>query len=370
MSTMKTDIFNDLMSNDGATGMVDPMTDEVYNPVEDFETFQEESEATYLRSEDNAQNPTVSLMDGVTESSPQLENTDDLLITLLKSKGINPDSIKIQNEENDEVEEVKFTDLTEEEKLELLNYNHAEEDYDYSDPEIEAIEFLRENNMSIQELAKVIREKTIAEISAENDVVYTVDDFTDEELFLADFKNKYGEDFTEVELMDSLNKAKESEDLFTKQMNKVRETYREYEKEEKEQEHLEKENALKEKENAYIAKVVEVARSMDDLHDIIEMDDDDKEEVLGFMFNKTVTGESFMDKALTDPKTRYKAAWYIKNGDEAFKQIHNYYQSEIKKLTKLIPASTKPKVEAVIKEPNKQLNIPQKRPKRLEDLFK
>lgn len=369
---MNDDIFEDLMNDEGATGMVDPVTGESYNPLEDFEQFQNNSKATIITNEDEGYRELpLNIMDDEDTNETKPSNTtvdDNLIIDLLKSKGFNPESIKIKDEDDDELKEVKFSELSDEEKLELLNYN--QEELEFTDNEIEAIEFLRENQMSLEDLAKAIREKTIAELEQKSEPTYEVDDFSDDELFLIDFKNKYGEDFTEEELLVALDKAKENEDLYAKQMSKVRSNFKEYEQQAKEAEEQEALAQQEAKEQEYISKVVEVARSLNDMHDTVDLDDDDKEDILSFMFDKLPTGGTAMDKALDNPEMRYKVAWYIKNGDDVFKEIRQYYKDEISKLQKQIqtqtqtkPVTTKP--QAFIKQ-NQHTT---RSPKKLEDLF-
>ena len=367
------DTFDDLMSDDINTERVDPITGEVFNIEEDFDNFQKDSSATRTidsNSKEGYLEVPFDIMDETKSEGENLNIDDKIVIDLLRSKGINPDSIKVQDEESNEIKEIKFSELSKEEQLNVLNYQNDNDEVDFTDTEIEAIEFLRENQMSLNDLAKAIREKTIAEIQeSQNEQVYEVDDFSDDELFIIDFKNKYGEDFTEDELLTALDKAKEHEDLYNKQMGKVRENFKEYERLGKEQAEQEKIAKEQEKENEYISQVVNVARSLNDMHDTVDMDDDDKEEVLSFMFDKLPTGESALEKSLKDPSTRYKVAWYIKNGDEVFKEIHRYYQGEIENLKKSITKPAQVKPEAFIKNTNQKQHTTQKSPRKLEDLY-
>lgn len=372
-NNMNDDIFEDLLSDEGATGMVDPMTGESFNPIEDFEQFQNSSESTRITKESDSgykELPT-NLLDDPKDEENQIKSepvNDALLLDFLKSKGINPDSIKVQDEDSEEIKELKFSELTDAEKLELLKYNSDEAD-DFEEHEIEAIEFLRENDMTLEELVKAVKEKTIAELQEnQQEKVYQVDDFTDDELFIVDFKNKYGEDFTEEELEDALNRAKSNEDLYSKQMNKVRENFKEYEEQAKLQEQQQQKAEQEQQKQEYISQVVQVARSLNDMHDTVDLDDDDKEEILSFMFDELATGGTALDKALKDPATRYKVAWYIKNGDEVFNEVHNYYKSEINKLSKSLKNTSKPKPDAFIKDVKKQ-HTTRKGPMKLEELL-
>ncbi len=359
------DVFENLLDDSLATGFTDPVSGQHYDPVQDFDDFQNQSSATRTVSSEGDKVEMPSLLDDPKPGEPtQLEGS--VLYDFLRSKNIDPESIKVQDEESGETLEYKFDDLSKEEKMDILGYQKEM----YSDDEVDAINFLRTNKMSLQDLAQSIRNKTIEEYSQQSEQVYQVDDFSDDELFIVDFKNKYGEDFSEDELLSALDKAKENEALYEKQMARVRDSFKEYEAQAKEQESLRIQQEQNDAEEQYIAQVVNVARSLNDMHDTVDLDDTDKEDVLTFMFDKLPTGESALEKALKDPASRYKAAWYLKNGDEVFKEVHRYYKGEIERLNKEIKSGAKKPEAFIKKETNNKQHTTQKRPMKLEELYK
>ena len=74
--------------------------------------------------------------------------------------------------------------------------------------------------------------------------------------------------------------------------------------------------------------MVEVAQETDELFDL-ELEDDDKEEVLQFLLNKDINGQSEFVKLLNDPNALFQLAWFAIKGQEAFSTIHDYYKKEI-----------------------------------------
>lgn len=363
-------MFEDLMSDEGAVHQNDPFeTYGEYANYENFDDFQNNSNATRTVKDDGGYKTIdTSILDdnggsNLTDGTTNQDLDNDLIIEVLKNKGIDPNSIKCENE-NGEIEELKFSELSKEEQLSLLSDIETESNDEYSETELEAIEFLRENNMSISELAQAIRQKTIDELKTEEQT-YSVDEFTDDELFIADFRNKYGEDFTEDELLAELEKAKENEDLFNKKMTKLRTDYKSYEDAEKEEKTARAKAEQDRIYNEYVSNMVNVAKNINDLHDTAELEETDKSEILDFIFNEDGNGKTALQKAFDDPETLFKVAWYIKHGDEVFKEIHQYYQGEISKLSK--NTKTKP-VETVVK-PSKNQHTTRQRPKRLEDLY-
>lgn len=300
------------------------------------------------------------------EDQNQEKDHESLIEERLKAQGYDPRAIKFENE-NGEIESYDFNDLTREEQLQLIEGIEDEESSEqWTDTEIETINFLRENNMTLQDLVKTIKDRTIAELSEKTERVYTVDEFSDDELFVADLRNKYGEDtFTEEELIHELEKAKENGELYNKKISKMRDEYKQYEIDNEEfqrnQSALEAEQAR----NEYIQKTVDAVRDINDLHDTVELEYEDKNAILGFMFDQDALGNTAFDQALLDPLTKYKAAWYIQNGDQVFSELHKYYQEEIAKLQAAIPKTKKP--DTVIKPKNTQ-HTTQRKITKLEDL--
>lgn len=360
-------IFDDLMEDNGRLGMYDPLDDSGgYAQMEDFDKFQNESKATREASEGYIDIHS-DIMDDVKQEEPV--QTSDMVEELLRSKGYNPEAIKFENEDG-EIETVSFNELSREEQLELLNAEHDNpyEDLDFTESEIEAVEFLRDNNMTLQELAQTIRQQVQEELSGQVEQTYQVDDFSDDELFIVDFKHKYGEDFTDEELIFELEKARENEELFNRKIGKLRSDYKQYEEEAREEQQREAELAQQQEHENYISQMVHVARGINDMHDTAELDDNDKNLILSYMFDPGPTGQTQMQKALSDPETMFKVAWYLQYGDETFKEMNKYYKGEIAKYSKQNNA-TKPKQkpETVIKDNSHQHT--KRKPESIEDLW-
>jgi hypothetical protein len=347
------DIFDDIMDDGPGSGMYDPVTGESFNPEGDTSnqtvnnTYNDEGDGGYRQ----LTNKDVIYNDRTAPS--------DLITDILKSKGFNPDSIKIQDDDTGEFRSERFEDLSREEQLEILNY----EADDFTESEIEAIEYLRQNNITLKDFAEIIEKQTREKYEAKNDTTYNVDDFTDDELFIVDFRNKYGDDFTDEQLIQALNSAKEDPAVFQRQASIIRDNFRKLEQDNADYAKRQDEERARQKEEEYIGKVVNAARNMGDIHDTIELEDSDKEAVLAFMFDKLPTGKTAFEKALEDPATRYRAAWYVQNGEAAFRELHNYYKREITRL------SRQQKPQAYVKDTRNIKTTTTRRPLRLEDLY-
>ena len=77
--------------------------------------------------------------------------------------------------------------------------------------------------------------------------------------------------------------------------------------------------------------LISVANSIEDIGGL-ELDDDDKEEVLSLILDRDANNTSLLLKQLDDPETLFKVSWFILHGEEAFDTIHKYWKSEVEKL--------------------------------------
>lgn len=289
---------------------------------------------------------------GKTENSELINN-------LLAQRGIT-DASKIQIEDEDgNIQELDFNSLPIEEQLEILQQETPELD----DSEIETINYLRENGIGIQELIEYHRNQAIQEYLQTQQTDYTVDDLSDEELYKLDIAARY-EDLSEEELEIELQKELNNPDLFKKKVDKLREVYKQ--EEIAEQTELAKQAELEEEQNyqMLVDSMVEVAQETDELFDL-ELEDEDKEEVLQFLLNKDINGQSEFVKLLNDPKALFQLAWFATKGQEAFNTIHDYYKKEID-LARKAKGSGLTSQRTVVKKESK----PKDDPYGLKEIFK
>lgn len=255
----------------------------------------------------------------------------DLLSNLLNQKGItNPNEIEIEDESG-ELLKVKFNDLPLEEQLEILSTDNSSVDLD--DSEIETINFLRENDISLEQLIEYHRNLAIQQYLEENsNINYTVDQLSDEELYKIDIKSRF-EHFTDEEIDAELQKELNSPDLFKKKVDKLRDLYKREEEEEYNRLNEESQVEQSKQREEVINLMVEAAQDTNELFDL-ELEDNDKEEVLQFLLEEDINGQSEFTKILNDPKRLFEIAWFALKGQEAFNTIHDYYRKEIDSVRK------------------------------------
>lgn len=259
------------------------------------------------------------------DSSQPVATPEDYLTQLLKSRGVDRERVRIENEEG-EIEEWKFDDLDDETKFGILNQSNDM----LSDDEINTVNYLRQNRMNLQDLIEYQRQQAVKEYLEQNSTPqYAVDQVSDDDLFRFELQDQMP-DLTDEEIEDQLNRAKENESFFQKKVAALRKEYKELEDK---QLKANEEQAAAEKEaqfNQLAQSLVSVARDTEEMNGML-LDDEDKEDVLSFLLDRDANGQSEFYKLFSDPKALFKMAWYIRHGDKAHEAYTQYFTNEIAK---------------------------------------
>lgn len=263
--------------------------------------------------------------DDYSEPTQPVETPEDYLTQLLKSRGVDRERVRIENEDG-EIEEWKFDDLDDETKFGILNQSNDM----LSDDEITAVNFLRQNRMNLQDFVEYQRQQAIKEYLEQNSTPqYTVDQVSDDDLFRFELQDQMP-DLTDEEIEDQLNRAKENETFFQKKIAALRKEYKELEdkqiKANEEQAAAEKEEQF----NQLAQSLVSVARDTEEMNGML-LDDQDKEDVLSFLLDRDANGQSEFYKLFSDPKALFKMAWTMLKGDQAHEAYTQYFTNEIAK---------------------------------------
>lgn len=266
-----------------------------------------------------------SYFSGFGENEPKGE--EDAVIALLEDKGFKGGVVKIQEEDGTEVE-VPFNELSTQEQYDLLN-TITDTGNELSEDELNFLNYIRRNKLSVNDYLKSYEEEL--KNSSQEETEYNIDTYTDEELFVLDLREKYN--LTDDEIIAQLNLEQQNPTVFQKKVAQMREEYRQLEEQYilslEEQRQLD----LEEERKSDISKVVNVAKMIDNFHGI-DLDIEDKEETLSYLFDLDTNGVSNFAKDINDPKKLYEAAWYLKYGKEAFELIQQAYEKEIAALKK------------------------------------
>lgn len=279
------------------------------------------------------------------EEPPQDEDTgneedktppvSDFLYEFLKEKGIeDPSKLQFENEDG-EIEEVDFNSLSEEEKLNIIN---SVSDPGLSQHETDVINYLRQNNVTFNQVIDYFSKKAVEDYLAQNpdqahQKIYTIDDYTDDELYLADLKSKYPE-FTDEELTSKLESAKSNEALFKKEVDALRADYKKQEDAEieaqKQKEQQDYDDLVGNLQNI-LSNFNEVALDSTDAEsDVLEIEDSDKQQVLAYLLNQDSEGKSQLVKDLENPATLIELAWLRTQGRALIDNTTRYWKDLLK----------------------------------------
>ena len=325
------EMFDDLLTTErddsvqpqpGDLRPLDPTDDPILNDFVNRETTQEGEE------EPPQDNDTGNEED----KTPPVSN---FLYEFLKEKGIeDPSKLQFENEDG-EIEEVDFNSLSEEEKLNIIN---SISDPGLSQHETDVINYLRQNNVTFNQVIDYFSKKAVEDYLAQNpdqahQKTYTIDDYTDDELYLADLKSKYPE-FTDEELTSKLESAKSNETLFKKEVDALRSDYKKQEDAEieaqKQKEQQDYDDLVGNLQNI-LSNFNEVALDSTDAEsDVLEIEDSDKQQVLAYLLNQDSEGKSQLVKDLENPATLIELAWLRTQGRALIDNTTRYWKDLLK----------------------------------------
>lgn len=319
MFTTELDYSNLLNDNDTELSNIDKSDSDDYNdPIDNSDDI--------INSNSDSDLDTDNSVDDVEE---------DVIMIFLKDRGISdPTKIQFEND-NGEIEDVDFNSLSREEQLTILQ---ELTDPGLSNHETEVINYLRKNNVTFNEVIDYFANQRLQEYLNENPdsihkQTYSIDEYSDDELYLADLKSKYPS-FTDDELVSKLNIAKSDDTLFTKEVEILRESYKEEEdraKREAEYKEQQEYEALRNNLISAAGSFSEIALdATDPQSDSLVIEDQDRNQILGYLLNQDKDGKSQFVKDIENPDTLIELAWYRINGKNTLSGVTQYWKNILK----------------------------------------
>lgn len=273
-----------------------------------------------------------------TESPQNTEDNDkkDVLTEFLKFSGIkDPEHIKFEDEDGI-IKEQSWNDLSFEEKMNILTTSYQQPERDLDDDEIELVNELRKKNMTPEQYINTIRQQAAQDYadSLEANPQYSIDDLSDDEIFMLDLQDKI-EDITDEEITSALAKAKE-DPLYEKKIAGMRKALKAQEEEYISQLQAEQELQQQEQFNQFKDSVVNSIQQFNKVGDLdINLDQEDMEDIAAFILDRDDTGMSYMGRALNNPQTLVEMAWWTLKGRDALNSISEYFANEIKNVRQM-----------------------------------
>lgn len=258
----------------------------------------------------------------------------DVLTTFLSHYGIENGKITYEND-NGDTEEVNFNELDSAEQLNILK-ELVNSTNNLADHEIQTINFLRQNKVTFQEAVEYYSQKAIQDYIQANGPIqkeYSIDEYSDEELYFADLKVKYP-DMTDEEIQSDVDSAKENEELFKKKAEAIRKQYKAKEDESRQAAEQQRQQEYNNFTNSIKNSVIEFNSISLDYKDkeadYMVVDNNMKNNIYDYLIKLDENGESQFAKDLKDTNKWVKFAWFALYGDEAISDITNYWKNELK----------------------------------------
>ena len=357
--------FDDLFDDSSATTVENPVEESQEKAFElpddmdyDYGVVEESSEDSEETTEESSNDPE--------STEPEL----DVWHQYLKDLGVSDSkAIQFENEEG-EIETVDFDTLDKETQLTMLK---ELADPGLSDHETQVVNYLRRNNASFDDVVNYFAEQRLQEYLTENpdqvrQKVYSIDEYTNDELYLADLKNKYP-DFTDEELLAELDVAKLNEELFNKKSDTIRQQYKELEDIQKQEAEAAEQQRYEDLQQNIVNAVLnfrEISIDPDPESEDwrgLEIEDGDRQNILSYLLDQDQEGKSRLVRDIEDPNELIKLSWYKLYGDETFKHITGYWKGLLKearqenaKLSKQIEKYKKGTNTVVTPAPGKKSN--------------
>lgn len=274
------------------------------------------------------------------------ESSKDYISRLLESKGIDRNKIQILDEEGNPTE-VSFDSLSDQDKFDILNYQ--EDPVLPADHEIQMINFLRQNNMTLQDFAEWQRQEAIQEYLSQQQAVSDTDSYSDEEIVAYDYIKRFGENMSDEEIDAEIERLKADPEAFAKRVSLLRNAFKA--EEEAQAKLYQDEAAAKQAENEkmFVDTYHQAMAGIDNIQNT-ELDDNDRDELLRFVLEKDQANRTGLSKAMDNPENVLKMAWYLLHGEERVDAMIDYFQKEISK-------RSKPGPRVVTKQANRKPSV-------------
>lgn len=290
-------------------------------------------------------------------AQPEIEQ--DLISSLLKDRGIeDKNSISFEDEDGSTIFR-SWDDLSVEEQLNIFRSTTPEAESGLDVSEIQLINSIRSNNLTPEQYINQIQTQAVENYKKSSpNVKYIVDDYNDDELFVYDLLDKIS-DLTEEEAVEALDKAKSNMTLFNKQITAIRNSRKEMEDNQAKQLQFEQEQKAAEDYQNFCRTMYNEIANFNSIGDgQLNLSPDDRQNLYEFITGSDETGTPWFSKALNEPETVMKMAWFALNGEQTLKDIQNYYNSEIKKIISNYESKLKQNPQSIYK-PKSQTSINQ-----------
>lgn len=269
---------------------------------------------------------------GAGGNSEGTSSDDDTISEFLSTLGISdPSKIKFEEDDGSTIER-NWKDLTKDEKLSILSTAAPPDDIsEYSQEELDLIQKIRDTQQTPAEYLESLKRE--AANSVVQTPLYEIDKISDDELFVLDAIDKYGEEnVSDEQLEELLKNAKSDSDLYAKTIESLRAQYKQREDELKYQEQQESEAQREQEFQEFSASVLNEIKSLDQVGGMdIELSVDDMNDLANYILTRDDDGNSEFGKIMNDPKQFVALAFWARKGNDIMSEISSQLKAAYEK---------------------------------------
>jgi hypothetical protein len=178
-----------------------------------------------------------------------------------------------------------------------------------------------------------VKQQAIQEYLTNQMPLESVENMSDDEIFLTDLFTKI-KDITDEEASQALEHEKQNDVLYKRKVDALRADFLEKEKVRKQEEDVYIEEEKKQSFETFKQSLFDTAPTVKEIAGRIELDETDINETVDFLLAEDATGTRYIAKALNDPASLIKMAWFYIKGEEAINYMADYYESQIRDYSK------------------------------------
>ena len=257
------------------------------------------------------------------------EDEGDFIARFLRQRGI-LDKTKIKFEDDEGyVSETDWDTLSDAEKFNLITSSESQPERDLEDTEIQLINAIRQSGMTPMEYLQYVQQDGINRYMSNSQPNYTVDQYSDDELFVMDLLNRT-KDITDEEAVQALEQAKANEALYAKQVEAIRNEYRGLEQDSINQAQQEQANYAQQQYANFSRSVADSISNFTDFYGCdLDLDQQAMNELYDLITGYDAAGNSHFSKVLNNPEVLVRLAYVALHGRDMIDDINTYWQSEI-----------------------------------------
>ena len=255
------------------------------------------------------------------------ESDTDFMTRYLRDRGIDKNNIQIADEYGD-LQSVPFDELTDDEKLAILD---GANESPITDEELDTLNYLRENGLNINEYTELIQNQAIQDYLAQSQAQnFEIDNLNDDEVFVLDVINQFGDDMSNEEIEAELQRAKVDEEAFQKKVELIRSKYKQQESDNRQALEQQEAEARQRDFEEFTNSIAEAANNLNEIQGV-ELDPEDKQQIMDFLLTPDAANRTGFSKVLSDPDAIVKLAWFYLYGDQTFNATVDYFKNELSK---------------------------------------